>query len=87
METPEQLQFPCDYPVKVMARAEEGVRSHIDAIFERHAGPLDLSKVVERSSAKNNFIAITYIIHAQGPEQIANLFSALKLCPQVVLVL
>ena len=49
-EPPERVSFPCDYPIKVMVRADPGVRSRVDAIVERHAGPVDLSAVTERSS-------------------------------------
>jgi putative lipoic acid-binding regulatory protein len=86
-EPPERLSFPCDYPIKVMVRAGDGIRSQVDAIIERHAAPLDRSTVVERPSAQKNFIGITYVIRARNPEQIAQLFAALKLCPQVLLVL
>jgi putative lipoic acid-binding regulatory protein len=86
-EPPEPLRFPCDYPIKVMVRVEPGVRSRIDAIMEQAAGPLDLSTVTERSSAEGRFMGITYVIQAQSEAQIAALFEALKLCPQVVLVL
>ena len=34
-----RLEFPCDYPIKVMVRVQPGMRSHVDAIIERHAGP------------------------------------------------
>ncbi|HEY3731807.1 MAG TPA: DUF493 domain-containing protein [Steroidobacteraceae bacterium] len=84
---PDQVRFPCDYPVKVMVRAEDGVRGNIDAIIDQHAGPLDLAAVSERPSAQGNFLGITYVIHATGAEQIARLFAALKQCPQVMLVL
>jgi putative lipoic acid-binding regulatory protein len=86
-DVPERLSFPCDYPIKVMVRVENGVRSHVDAIVERHAGPLDLATVTERPSAQGNFLGITYVIRATSPDQIAQLFAALKLCPQVMLVL
>lgn len=84
---PERVSFPCDYPIKVMVRVEDGVRSRVDAILERHAGPVDLAAVTERPSAQGNFLGITYVIHATSQEQIAQLFAALKLCPQVMLVL
>jgi uncharacterized protein len=87
MEQPPRLTFPCDYPIKVMVRAEEGVRARIDAILERHAGPLDLSSVTERPSAQQRFLALTYVIRATGEPQIAGLFAALKACPQVLMVL
>ena len=86
-EPPERVTFPCDYPVKVMVRADPGVRSRVDAIVELHAGPVDLSAVTERSSAQNRFIGITYVIRATSEAQIAALFEALKVCPQVLLVL
>jgi uncharacterized protein len=86
-ETPERVTFPCDYPIKVMVRADPGVRARVDAIVELHAGPVDLSAVIERSSAQNRFIGITYVIRATSEAQIAALFEALKVCPQVLLVL
>jgi putative lipoic acid-binding regulatory protein len=86
-DEPERVSFPCDYPVKVMVRAEPGVRSRVDAIVASNAGPVDLSLVTERSSAENHFIGITYVIRATSEAQIATLFAALKQCPQVLLVL
>lgn len=87
MDEPPRLTFPCDYPIKVMVRAEQGVRTHVHAIVERHAGPLDLSSVTERPSAEHRFLALTYVIRASGEPQIAELFAALKACPQVLMVL
>ncbi len=84
---PTKLKFPCDYPIKVMARTEGDPRPHIHAILEQHAGPIDHRQVSERPSSQGNFIAITYIITATGHEQLAALFVDLKRCPQVVLVL
>jgi putative lipoic acid-binding regulatory protein len=86
-DTPPRLSFPCAYPIKVMVRAEPGVRGEVDRIVEQHAGPLDPQTVTERSSAQNRFVGITYVIRATSEAQIAALFGALKLCPQVLLVL
>jgi putative lipoic acid-binding regulatory protein len=84
---PERLQFPCQYPIKVMVRAQDGVRQQVDAIVEAHAPTLDRGSVVERPSAQNNFVGLTYVIRATGPSQITQLFEALKRCPDVLLVL
>lgn len=84
---PPRLSFPCTYPLKVLVRAEAGVRSHVDAIITQHAGPVDLSTVIERPSAEGRFLGITYVIEARGEQHIAGLFEALKRCPQVLLVL
>jgi putative lipoic acid-binding regulatory protein len=86
-DTRPRLTFPCDYPIKVMVRAESGVRAEVDRIVQQHAGPVNPESVTERSSAQNRFIGITYVIHATSEAQIAALFGALKLCPQVLLVI
>jgi putative lipoic acid-binding regulatory protein len=70
-----------------MVRAEPGVRSQVDRIVERHAGPIGPEAVSERPSAQNRFLGITYVIRATSEQQIAGLFGALKGCPQVLLVL
>lgn len=85
--TPQPLSFPCDYPIKVMVRSEPDVRSHVDAVMERHAGPLDLARVTERPSKQQNFLGITYVIRAESESQLAELFTSLKQLPQVVMVL
>ena len=86
-DEPPRLSFPCEYPIKVMVRAEPGVRSEVDRIVQEHAGPVDLDSVTERSSAQNRFLGITYVIRATSEAQILALFGALKLHPQVLLVL
>jgi len=86
-DTPGPLLFPCDYPIKVMVRAEAGVRERVDEIIERHAGPVDRTAVTERPSAQNRFLGITYVIRATSEVQIVALFESLKSCPLVLLVL
>ena len=85
--TPERLRFPCDYPIKVLVRADPGVREQVDMIVRHHAGPIASESVSERSSAQNRFLGITYLIHARDEAHIAALFGALKSCPQVLMVL
>ncbi|MFI4894804.1 MAG: DUF493 family protein [Steroidobacterales bacterium] len=71
------MSCPCGYPIKLMVRAHPEV----------HAGPLDPSAVRERSAAQNRFIGITYVIRASSQAQVLAPFAALKLGPQVLLVL
>jgi len=81
------LAFPCDYPIKVMARVGPGLREQLDAIVRRHAADLDGSRISERPSAQQNFVGVTYIIRAHNAEQIAALFADLKTVESVLLVL
>ncbi len=45
MDAPQKLEFPCDYPIKVMVRVEPGVRPGVTAVIERHAGPVLLTMI------------------------------------------
>lgn len=87
MEQQSLLTFPCDYPIKVMARDEPGLRAQLDEIMRRHATDLDESRTSERPSAQKNFLSVTYIIRAHNAEQIGALFAELKTVPSVLLVL
>lgn len=81
------LQFPTDYPVKVVGRASETLRSEIDAIVAKHAPDLDASRTSERRSANGNFLSISYTIRAVSPEQVTALATELSACEAVLIVI
>jgi putative lipoic acid-binding regulatory protein len=87
VDPPKLLHFPCEYPIKVLVRGSAAVRSEIDPLMVRHAGPSALSRVTERPSAQASFLSITYLIEAQSEQQIATLFAELKTHSSVVMVL
>jgi len=87
MAPPELLSFPCDYPIKVMMRADPGLRAHVDAVVGRHAGAEVAAAATERPSAQGNFSGVTYTIRARDPEHIAALFADLKGIAGVMMVL
>jgi len=81
------LQFPCDYPIKVMVRAGAETRAHVDAVMARHAGAAVIETATERPSAQGHFLGITYTIRARDAAHIAALFADLKDIPGVLMVL
>jgi uncharacterized protein len=84
---PPQLQFPCDYPIKVIAHQGTLARHAVDSIIARHAGAGALTTATERASSQANFVSITYTIRPDSAEKIALLFKDLKQLPGVVMVL
>ncbi len=81
------LSFPCDYPIKVMLRANESSRAHVDAVMARHTDATVIAAATERPSAQGNFLGVTYTIRARDAEHIAALFADLKDLPGVLMVL
>lgn len=84
---PEKISFPCDYPIKVVTRARDGLREQLDAIFTVHFGDFEASRVSIRESAQSNFISYTYLMVAQGVEQLSALHTELRGTEGVVMVL
>ena len=85
---PTKIAFPCpDYPIKVLARAGDDLRARLDAVFARQFGAFEADRVVERNSAKQNFVAFTYHMHVDDPAQLGAVHVELMREPGVVMVL
>jgi uncharacterized protein len=81
------LQFPTDYPIKVVGRTSDTLRARIDAIFSAHVPDLDPARTAERLSGNGNFQSISYTIRAISAAQVETLAIDLKACPDVLIVL
>jgi putative lipoic acid-binding regulatory protein len=84
---PPLLQFPTDYPIKVVGRTSATLRAQIDAIFSAHVPDLDPAKTTERLSGNGNFQSISYVIRAVSAAQVTALVTDLKACPDVLIVI
>lgn len=84
---PPLLQFPCDYPIKVVGRASDTFRTRIDAILNTHVPDLDQSRTSERPSANGNFLSISYAVVAVSAAQVEALVTDLKTAPDVLMVI
>ena len=69
-QEPPKIEFPCDYPIKVLARSSEDLTEVILTVFEQHAPGFDRTAVTARASKKGTFTAITITIVATGPDQL-----------------
>ncbi len=81
------LQFPTDYPIKVVGRTERSLRARIDVVVTMHVPDLDPARISERASGAGNFTAITYTIVAQSREQVTSLVMALTATEGVLMVI
>jgi putative lipoic acid-binding regulatory protein len=79
--------FPSDFPIKVMGRHDSDLRALTQAIIERHAGPIADTNVKTRTSADGNFLALTYVVHAESREQLDKIYRELTACKSVLMAL
>lgn len=82
-----RIEFPCDYPIKVMGRSSEAFESVILDVFERHAPGFDQQTVVAKVSSKGTFTSLTITITATGPEQLETLHQDLLATGHVTMVI
>ncbi len=83
---PPKIEFPCDYPIKVIGEAGLTI-DDVAAIAERHDPDLDRSTITDRPSRNGNYHSITLQFHATGEVQLKELFEELKACDAVKMVL
>jgi len=81
------LEFPCDYPIKVMGDAHEELHQHVLQVMHFHAPGFDQSKITVRESSKGKWQSITLIITATGKPQLDAIFTDLKTSSRVKMVL
>ena len=81
------LNFPTDYPIKVIGRPSAEFRARIHAIVLRHVPALEASHVTEHLSKNGNYLSISYAIRAESREQMSALAADLTACPEVLLVI
>ena len=81
------LEFPAEFPIKVMGKRDGGFAQAAREIVERHAGPLQPEQLRERPSSDGNFLALTFTIQAQSREQLDAIYRDLTACKLVVMAL
>jgi len=86
-QEPPRIEFPCDYPIKVMGTASDYFQAQVLEVIHRHAAPVSPDRVSGRASAKGNYMSVTVVIEATGEAQLQKLFQELMDQEDVKLVL
>lgn len=74
--TPE-LNFPCEYPVKVFGRNEEHFAEFVIDLVCRHAADLTPESFSVRASSGGKYLAVSATFLAQSRQQIDALYAEL----------
>ena len=85
MTSEELLQFPCDFPLRIMGVACPELLDEVMTTIQKHA-PGDYQPQVH-ASAKGNYHAIRVTIRATSREQLDALYHELVSLPHVKVVL
>lgn len=81
------LEFPCDFPLKIMGRRQDGFAQAVLEVVLRHAPDFDAAAMEMRPSARGNYMSLTCTIRAVSRQQLDALYRELSAHPQVRVVL
>ena len=81
------LEFPCDFPIKMMGRDQPEFRDAAFEVIERHAGPVADDAVKESSSREGRFLSITVTIRATSQQQLDDIYRELSSHEQILVAL
>lgn len=81
------LEFPCDFPIKIMGAAVPGFAQAVLEVVTRHAPDFDAATVEMRASSKGGYLGLTCTIRATSRAQLDALYRELTEHPLVKVVL
>lgn len=84
---PPRIEFPCDYPIKVLGRSSAEYEVTVLDIFERHSPGYDRDSITRRGSRNGKFTALTITIVATGKPQLEALHQELMATGLVQMVI
>ena len=81
------LEFPCDFPIKIMGANQEGFAQEMLAVVLRHAPDFDAARIEMRPSSKGAYLGLTCTVRAVSRAQLDALYGELSRHPMVKIVL
>ncbi|HRP24214.1 MAG TPA: DUF493 domain-containing protein [Thauera sp.] len=81
------IEYPCDFPIKVMGARVDGFAQAVIEVVLRHAPDFDPAGAEMRPSSKGNYLAVTCTFRALSQAQVDALYRELTSHPMVKVVL
>jgi len=81
------LEFPCDFPIKIMGRESSEFQDLARKLVEKHAGPLADDAIASSLSRKGNFVSVTVTVNAQSQQQLDDIYRELTAHDAVLMAL
>ncbi len=81
------IEYPCDFPIKIMGSTREGFAQAMLSVVRRHAPDFDPATMEMRSSREGKYLSLTCVIRATSRQQLDALYRDLCDHPMVTMVL
>ncbi len=77
------IEFPCDFPIKVMGETHADFSSEIIKTIQTIAPAFDASKIEMRGSTGGKYISLTCTVHVTSKPQLDDIYRAISAHPMV----
>jgi putative lipoic acid-binding regulatory protein len=81
------LEFPCDFPIKIMGETQDGFADSILAVVMRHAPDFDAATMEIRASKGGRYLSLTCTVRATSQQQLDDMYRDITSHPMVVMAL
>lgn len=81
------MEFPCDFMIKVMGKADSEFEANVLAIIKKHFPKIRADEFHNRPSKDHNYLAISVTVPAQSKEQLDALYQDLSNEPTILMAL
>jgi uncharacterized protein len=87
LEDDSLIEYPCDFPIKVLGRTQAGFAQAVLDVVRAHAPDFDGATMEMKTSKQGKYLSVTCVIRATSRQQLDDLYRALCDHPMVVMVL
>ena len=85
--SPTLIDYPGEFPIKIMGKNEEEFTESILMIVNRHISNFDDKSVEARESKENKYLSLTCTVHVISQSQLDALYQELCDHPMVLMAL
>lgn len=82
-QTPPLIDFPCDFPIKVMGEMHESFAQTIISLIQTKQSSFNASHVELRASSGGKYISLTCTVHVHSQLELDNIYRVISAHPLV----
>jgi putative lipoic acid-binding regulatory protein len=68
------IEFPCEFPIKMMGRDTPEFRATARSLIEFHVGVISEDRIQTNLSGKGNFVSVTITVTATSQQQLDDIY-------------
>ncbi|MBE2295129.1 MAG: DUF493 domain-containing protein [Phycisphaerales bacterium] len=81
------LQFPCEFPIKIMGTNTPDFRNLVTDLIRRHVIELDETRIQVRDSSAGRYQSLTVVVDVHSRAQLDAIYRELSGHPDITMVL